>query len=173
MPPRFFFWRGGGFSPLKGENRMENMDLIEHIQQKFPKMSKGQKAIATFIMENYDKAAFMTAGALGRTVGVSESTVVRFACVLGYEGYPKLQKHLQEIIKNKLTNVQKLNLLEGLSTEELVRTVYKMETKNLKHTVDMLDVEVVNKVVDALVHAKKIFVIGFRSCAPLVQFIVY
>ena len=93
MPPRFFFWRGGGSSPLKGENRMENMDLIEHIQQKFPRMSKGQKAIATFIMENYDKAAFMTAGALGRTVGVSESTVVRFACVLGYEGYPKLQKH--------------------------------------------------------------------------------
>ena len=98
---------------------------------------------------------------------------MRFAYALGYKGYPKLQKHLQEIIKNKLTNVQKLNLLEGLSTEELVRAVYKMETKNLKNTVDMLDVNVINEVVDALVHAKKIFVIGFRSCAPLVQFVVY
>ena len=142
----------------KGIDDMEKSDLLERIREEFSSYSKGQKAIATYILENYDKAAFMTAGVLGETVGVSESTVVRFAYALGYKGYPKLQKHLQEIIKNKLTNVQKLNLLEGLSTEELVRTVYKMETKNLKHTVDMLDVEVVNKVVDALVHAKKIFV---------------
>ena len=99
---------------------MEKSDLLERIREEFSSYSKGQKAIATYILENYDKAAFMTAGVLGETVGVSESTVVRFAYALGYKGYPKLQKHLQEIIKNKLTNVQKLNLLEGLSTEELL-----------------------------------------------------
>ena len=104
----------------KGIDDMEKSDLLERIREEFSSYSKGQKAIATYILENYDKAAFMTAGVLGETVGVSESTVVRFAYALGYKGYPKLQKHLQEIIKNKLTNVQKLNLLEGLSTEELL-----------------------------------------------------
>ena len=173
MPPRFFFWREGGPSPLKGENRMENMDLIEHSQQKFPRMSKGQKAIATFIMENYDKAAFMTAGALGRTVGVSESTVVRFACVLGYEGYPKLQKHLQEIIKNKLTTVQRLNPMEGLEADKIIDTVLKMEINNLKTTRQDLDINMFKNVVDDLVKARRIFVIGFRSSAPLAQFLVY
>ena len=117
-----------------GEDAMEHVekpDIIEYLKENFKTFSKGQKEIAKYIVENYDKAAFMTAGALGRKVGVSESTVVRFACVLGYDGYPKLQKHLQEIIKNRLTTVQRLNLMEGMSAEKIVDTVLKMEINNL------------------------------------------
>ena len=91
--------------PLKP---VPDTNLMDRIRNQYPSMSKGQKLIAKFMLESYDKAAFMTAGALGRQVGVSESTVVRFACALGYEGYPKLQRNLQEIIKNKLTTVQRL-----------------------------------------------------------------
>ncbi len=115
----------------------------------------------------------MTAGALGRKVGVSESTVVRFAYALGYKGYPKLQKHLQEIIKNKLTTVQRLNFMEGLPTEKIIDTVLKMEITNLKATREELDIESIKDVVRYLVRARKIFVIGFRSSAPLAQFLVY
>ena len=89
---------------------MESQDLMRLIQVKFPKLSKGQKLIAEYILKNYDKAAFMTAAKLGNNVGVSESTVVRFATELGFSGYPKLQKALQELIKNKLTSVQRLEL---------------------------------------------------------------
>ena len=130
MPPRFFFWREGGPSPLKGENRMENMDLIEHIQQKFPRMSKGQKAIATFIMENYDKAAFMTASRLGKKVGVSESTVVRFAAELGYDGYPDMQKSLQKMIRNRLTSVQRIEVTnDRIGDQDLVSMVVQKAVK--------------------------------------------
>ena len=115
----------------------------------------------------------MTAGALGRKVGVSESTVVRFAYALGYSGYPKLQKHLQEIIKNKLTTVQRLNFMEGLPADKIIDTVLKMEITNLKATREELDIESIKDVVRYLVHARKIYVIGFRSSAPLAQFLTY
>ncbi|MGI6663970.1 MAG: MurR/RpiR family transcriptional regulator [Christensenellaceae bacterium] len=149
------------------------LDLLERMQEEYASYSKGQKAIAKYISENYDKAAFMTAGAMGREVGVSESTVVRFAYALGYGGYPELQKHLQEIIKNKLTNVQRLNLMEGLSEEDIIDSVLKMETNNLKATRQMLDMEVLEDVIESIVQARKIFVIGFRSSAPLAQFLTY
>ncbi len=152
---------------------VEKPDIIEYLKENFKTFSKGQKEIAKYIVENYDKAAFMTAGALGRKVGVSESTVVRFACVLGYDGYPKLQKHLQEIIKNRLTTVQRLNLMEGMSAEKIVDTVLKMEINNLKTTRANLDIKLFEKAVGYIVNAKKIYVIGFRSSAPLAQFLVY
>ena len=152
---------------------VEKPDIIEYLKENFKTFSKGQKEIAKYIVENYDKAAFMTAGALGRKVGVSESTVVRFACVLGYDGYPKLQKHLQEIIKNRLTTVQRLNLMEGLEADKIIDTVLKMEINNLKTTRQDLDINMFKNVVDDLVKARRIFVIGFRSSAPLAQFLVY
>ena len=152
---------------------MEKPDIIEYLKDHFSSFSKGQKEIAKYIVENYDKAAFMTAGALGRKVGVSESTVVRFACVLGYDGYPKLQKHLQEIIKNRLTTVQRLNLMEGMSAEKIFDTVLKMEISNLKTTRANLDIKLFEKAVEYIINAKKIYVIGFRSSAPLAQFLVY
>lgn len=152
---------------------MEKPDIIEYLKDNYHSFSKGQKEIAKYIVDNYDKAAFMTAGVLGRKVGVSESTVVRFACVLGYDGYPRLQKHLQEIIKNRLTTVQRLNLMEGMSAEKIFDTVLKMEISNLKTTRANLDIKLFEKAVAYIVNAKKIYVIGFRSSAPLAQFLVY
>lgn len=152
------------------ENKKE---LLDYIQEEYPRFSKGQKVIAKYILENYDKAAFMTAGALGKQVGVSESTVVRFACALGYEGYPKLQKHLQEIIKNKLTTVQRLNIMEGMPTDKIVDTVLRMDISNLKTTRENLDIALFQQVAQYLIEARRIFVIGFRSSAPLAQFLVY
>ena len=156
--------RGGNmiFSDLTGVEGQQIKDL-----------SKCQRMIANFIMENYDKAAFMTASTLGKTVGVSESTVVRFACALGYEGYPELQKNLQEIIKNKLTSVQRLNLMEGLDPDKIIDTVLKQEITNLKETRENLDTVTFMNVIDLLCKARKIFVIGFRSSAQLAQFLVY
>ena len=110
----------------------QTQDLMKLIQIKFPRLSKGQKLIADFILKNYDKAAFMTAAKLGDSVGVSESTVVRFAIELGFSGYPKLQKALQELIKNKLTSVQRLELSNDYACEEnVLRGVLKSDIENL------------------------------------------
>ena len=152
---------------------MNFSDLTNIKNQELRSLSKCQRMIAGFILENYDKAAFMTASTLGKTVGVSESTVVRFACALGYEGYPELQKNLQEIITNKLTSVQRLNLMEGMDPDKIIDTVLKQEITNLKETRENLDTEAFMNVVDRLCKARRIFVIGFRSSAQLAQFLVY
>ncbi len=152
---------------------MTDKNLLLKIEAEYASFSKGQKAIADYISSNYDKAAYMTAGALGRTVGVSESTVVRFACVLGYEGYPKLQNHLQELIKNKLTIVQRLNLMDGLPPDKIVDTVLKTDIANLKTTRENLDINVFERVVDLITNARKLYIIGYRSSAPLCRFLAY
>ena len=152
---------------------MNFSDLTNIKNQELRSLSKCQRMIAGFILETYDKAAFMTASTLGKTVGVSESTVVRFACALGYEGYPELQKNLQEIIKNKLTSVQRLNLMEGMDPDKIIDTVLKQEITNLKETRENLDTEAFMNVVDRLCKARRIFVIGFRSSSQLAQFLVY
>ena len=121
---------------------MENnkQDLMKLIQIKLPHMSKGQKIIAKYILEHYDKAAFMTANKLGTTIGVSESTVVRFAVVLGFNGYPKLQKSLQELIKSKLTLVQKMELSNDYITQEnVLKSVLKADIENIKITLEKIN----------------------------------
>lgn len=152
---------------------MERNNLLEHIENVYDTLSKRQRAIADYILKNYDKAAFMTASALGKAAGVSESTVVRFACTMGYEGYPKLQKNLQEAIKRKLTTVQRLSLMEGLDDSEILDTVLKMDITNIRETRENLDVEVFRKVADLMVRAKNIYVMGYRSSTQLAQFFVY
>lgn len=152
---------------------MNNQNLLEHIKHEYSSFSKGQKVIANFIIDNYDKAAYMTAGAISKKTGVSESTVVRFASTLGYDGFPKLQKHLQELIKNKLTTVQRLNIMEGKDPASIIDTVLKMEINNLKSTRENIDIGAINKIVDLIIGAKKIYIIGFRSSAPLAQVLVY
>lgn len=152
---------------------MERNNLLEHIESVYPTLSKRQKAIADYILKYYDKAAFMTASALGKAAGVSESTVVRFACTMGYEGYPKLQKNLQEAIKRKLTTVQRLSLMEGLEDGEILDTVLKMDITNIRETRANIDVEVFRKVADLMVKAKNIYVMGYRSSTQLAQFFVY
>ena len=152
---------------------MQDADIIKVIEKQINTMSKGHKAIAKFIIEHYDTAAFITASKLGDTVGVSESTVVRFACALGFEGYPELQKNLQKLIKTKLTNVQRMGLASDMSEEELIRWSLRNDITSLRHIKSILDYEQVAKVADIIISAKNLYIMGFRSSAPLAQFFWY
>ena len=149
-----------------------NQDLMKLIQSKFPKLSKGQKLIAEYILNNYDKAAFMTAAKLGINVGVSESTVVRFAIELGFSGYPKLQKSLQELIKNKLTTVQRLELSSDFIKEENpLKGVLKADIENIRSTLEKINNDDFEQVVADLFKAKRIYIIGLRSSTVLAEFL--
>jgi DNA-binding MurR/RpiR family transcriptional regulator len=153
---------------------MENnkQDLMRSIQVKFPRLSKGQKLIAEFILKHYDKAAFMTAAKLGISVGVSESTVVRFANELGFSGYPKLQKSLQELIKNKLTTVQRIELSNDFITQEnALKGVLKADMENIRATLEKINHKTFEDVVNSLFKAKKIYIIGLRSSTALAEFL--
>lgn len=152
--------------------RDDNLDLIKNIQKSFSRLSKGQKLIAQFITSNYDKAAFMTASKLGNKVGVSESTVVRFANALGYEGYPQLQKELQELIKTKLTTVQRLEMSQDYTNEGAVlKKVLKADMDNIKATIEEIDDEVFQDVVNSIFAAKRIYIIGLRSSSTLAEYL--
>ncbi|SHH43401.1 transcriptional regulator, RpiR family [Clostridium collagenovorans DSM 3089] len=151
---------------------MENKDLMRTIQVKFPRLSKGQKLIAEYILKHYDKAAFMTAAKLGVSVGVSESTVVRFANELGFTGYPKLQKALQEMIKNKLTTVQRIELSNDyISQENALKGVLKSDMENIRATLEKISYKTFDSVVNSLFGAKKIYIIGLRSSSALAEFL--
>jgi len=152
---------------------MEKLDLINRIKAYYKKMSKGQKLIAEYILKNYDKAAFMTASRLGEVVGVSESTVVRFANVLDYEGYPKLQKALQELIRNKLTTVQRIEMSSELDKSRVLKSVLKADMNNIRLTIDEMNNDAFEAVVDRILQADNIYVLGLRSAAPLAQFMGY
>ncbi|AWZ48652.1 MurR/RpiR family transcriptional regulator [Hathewaya limosa] len=150
----------------------ENKDLMRIIQIKFPRLSKGQKLIAEYILKHYDKAAFMTAAKLGISVGVSESTVVRFANELGFSGYPKLQKALQEMIKNKLTTVQRIELSNDYITQEnALKGVLKSDMENIRATLEKINHRTFDTVVESLFQAKKIYIIGLRSSSALAEFL--
>ncbi len=150
----------------------EHKDLIRVIQKVYPRLSKGQKLIAEFISNNYDKAAFMTASKLGNKVGVSESTVVRFANTLGYDGYPKLQRELQELIKTKLTTVQRLEMSKDYSNESAVlKKVLKADMDNIRATIEEIDAEVFQKVVNSIFDAKRIYILGLRSSTTLAEYL--
>lgn len=147
-------------------------DLMRTIQLKFPRLSKGQKLIAEYILKHYDKAAFMTAAKLGVSVGVSESTVVRFANELGFSGYPKLQKSLQELIKNKLTTVQRIELSNDLVSEETaLKGVLKSDMENIRATLEKINHKTFEDVVNSIFSAKKIYIIGLRSASALSEFL--
>jgi DNA-binding MurR/RpiR family transcriptional regulator len=152
---------------------MDKQDLIHRIDSSYKRMSKGQKLIAEYIMKNYDKAAFMTASRLGSIVGVSESTVVRFANALNYDGYPKLQKALQELIRNKLTTVQRIELSADMDQSMVLKNVLKADMHNIRNTIEETDNEVFNDVIKKILEAENIYVLGLRSAAPLAQFMGY
>ncbi|MHC1682842.1 MAG: MurR/RpiR family transcriptional regulator [Clostridiaceae bacterium] len=150
----------------------DKQDLMRTIQAKFSRLSKGQKLIAEYILKHYDKAAFMTAAKLGTSVGVSESTVVRFANELGFSGYPKLQKALQELIKNKLTTVQRIELSNNfVSVESALKGVLKSDMENLRSTLEKIDYRTFDNVVNNIFKAKKIYIIGLRSSTALAEFL--
>ncbi len=151
---------------MNGDKR----DLLIRIREKYNKLSKGQKLIASFVMNNYDKVAFMTASKLGEKVGVSESTVVRFANALDYKGYPDLQKELQELIKTKLTTVQRLELSKNYDEEGFFKKVMQADVDNILKTVSELNTESFNEVVKNILEAKKVYVFGLRSSTVIVEY---
>ena len=150
----------------------QGKDLMRLIQVKFPRLSKGQKLIAEYILKNYDKAAFMTAAKLGISVGVSESTVVRFANELGFLGYPKLQKALQELIKNKLTTVQRLELSNDFASHgAALKGVLKADMENIRATLEKINPYTFEDVLNSIFEAKNIYIIGLRSSTALAEFL--
>ncbi len=149
-------------------------DLMKLIQLKFPRLSKGQKLIAEYILKHYDKAAFMTAAKLGQTVNVSESTVVRFANELGFSGYPKLQKALQEMIKTKLTSVQRIEISSDyMSEENVMKSVLKADMENIRATLEKINDSTFENVVNALFKANRIYIVGYRSSQALADFLAF
>ena len=147
-------------------------DLIKKIQANFNNLSRSQKLIAEFIINSYDKAAFMTAASIGATVGVSESTVVRFANFLGYDGYKELQNSLQDLIKNKLSTVHRLTMSSSFSNNEsALKKVMRMDKENLKRTIEEIDNESFQKSLDFILNSRKVYVIGLRSSSFLAGYL--
>lgn len=149
-------------------------DILSVLKSSAPTFSKGQRKIAAYITEAYDKAAFMTANKLGKTVGVSESTVVRFATELGFDGYPSMQKALQEMVLNRLTSVQRIGVTnDRLGDQDVVSMVLQADADKLRQTNETLDREAFCKSVAAILQARRIYILGARSAAVLVNFLGY
>ena len=146
--------------------------LISHIQSQYTRFSKGQKLIAQYILKNYDKVAFMTACKLGEAVGVSESTVVRFANALGYSGYPKLQDALQEVIKNKLTTVQRVDMVKEFNDDSaILKKIVKSDMDNIKDTLEEIDEKAFEEAANRILKAKRIYIVGRRSSFTIAQYL--
>lgn len=151
---------------------MSKNDLIHRIKNSMPKLSKGQKLIANYILDHYEKAVFLTAARLGTIVGVSESTVVRFANELGYDGYPKFQEALEELVKSKLTAMQRLEVTtDRIDTNHVLRSVLQTDEEKIRYTIEHIDEEVFDNAVDKILKAKTIYILGVRSCAGLANFL--
>ncbi len=149
-------------------------NLIALISKKMSGFSKGQKRIALFITEHYDEAAFMTALRLGQTVGVSESTVVRFATALGFDGYPQLQKAMQGLIRSRLTTLQRVEVSRArLRDDEVLDDVMSYDMTNIRKTLEEIPRDVFYSAVDALVNARRIYLFGAGSCRALASFAAY
>ncbi len=147
-------------------------ELLNIIKENFDGFSKGQKLLANYILENYDKAVFLTAAKLGETVGVSESTVVRFASQLGYKGYPGFQKSLEELVRNRLNSIQRMEVAYGrIGHEEIIETVLQADIDKIRLTMNQVDKAVFQQAVDLIKNARKVYIVGIRSCAPLAEFL--
>ena len=147
-------------------------DILALINKENHKFSKGQRMICRYISENYDKAAFMTAGKLGQTVGVSESTVVRFATELGYDGYPGMRRAMQEMIRNRLTAVQRIEVAkEQIDRGNILDAVLSADMDKLSSTIDEVSKEDFNRAVDAILKAETVYIVGMRSSTSLASFL--
>ena len=149
-------------------------DILDILSDRQASFSKGQRRIAQYITESYDKAAFMTANRLGKTVGVSESTVVRFAVDLGFDGYPSMQKAMQEMVLNRLTSVQRIEVAnDRIGGQDVVNMVIQSDMEKLRQTGESLSREEFSAAVNAILNAKRIYILGVRSTAPLAEFLGY
>ncbi|MCR4867327.1 MAG: MurR/RpiR family transcriptional regulator [Lachnospiraceae bacterium] len=153
---------------------MDKIDVIGVIDEFYPSMSKGHKAIANYIKEYYDTAVFMTAAKIGEEIGVSESTVVRFASSLGYDGFPDFQSCLASWVKNRMNNVQKIGAKYGNSSQsQIIDSVLKGDIERINDTLTELDPNAFEAAIDALLQAKKVYITGIRACAPLAEFLAF
>jgi len=149
-------------------------NLLAEIESGMPSFSKGQKLISTYILENYDKAAYMTASKLGSIVHVSESTVVRFAIELGFAGYPEFQHALQEIVRTKLTSFQRIEVTNNLIGDgDVLSKVLLADADKIKHTLEDIDRDAFNEAVDRIVDAKDIYILGVRASSSLAGFLAH
>ena len=147
-------------------------DLLRQMEGGMASFSKGQRRIATYIMEHYEKAAYMTAAKLGETVNVSESTVVRFATELGFEGYPEFQRAMQGIIRNRLTAFQRIEVTNHLIGDgDVVDKILTSDAEKIKHTAEELDRDAFDRAVEALLSARQIYIMGVRSSSHLAGFL--
>lgn len=155
-------------------NNKNANELLNKIDKNYEQMSKGQKLLTDYILKNYDKAVFLTAAKLGKVVGVSESTVVRFATQLGYQGYPGFQKALEELVRNKLNSIQRMEVTYGrISQSEILASVLQSDIEKIKLTLANMDQNAFELAVDTILNAKRIYVVGIRSCAPLANFLSF
>lgn len=153
------------------ENNISSQDVLSRINERFAKLSKSHKAIATYICDHYEQAVFMTAAQLGQEVGVSESTVVRFASGLGYDGYPEFQRTLAEWVKNKFNSVAKVGARYGNSTQsEILTSVLSADIEKIQDTIVSLDPVAFEAAIDVLLNARTVYIVGLRSCEPLAEF---
>ena len=149
-------------------------DILSILHSQAHTFSKGQRLIAKYITEAYDKAAFMTASKLGKKVGVSESTVVRFAVELGYDGYPSMQKAIQEMVLNRLTSVQRIEVAnDRMEGQDVISTVLRADGEKLRQTEELLNRQEFSKAVQAILDTDRVYILGVRSAAPLAQFLGY
>lgn len=150
---------------------MAHADLLGRIRQQYITLSKSHKKIADYILSNYDKVAFMTASSLGKKVNISESTVVRFAGSIGYDGYPELQRELQESIKSKLTTVQRFEMSKGHNESDYLTKIMMGDIDNIRHTIDHVDVEMINIFIGKMIGARKVHILGLRSSSILANYL--
>lgn len=149
-------------------------NLLVRIDLSRKDFSKGQRKIADYIEEHYDSAAFMTAAKLGEVVGVSESTVVRFATQIGYDGFPYLQKAMQEMIRDKLNSIQRIEVTTGrIGDSDVVESVLNQDIDKIRRTIDEVSREDFNKTVKAIINAKNIYVFGVKSASYIANFLAY
>lgn len=157
----------------KGQDVM-NSSLLASMEANLRRLSKGHKKIAAYITENYDKAAFMTAAALGNKVGVSESTVVRFATEMGFKGYPELQRELQQMIKSKLTAVQRMEVSESLIGDgDIISSVLSGDIELIRETAERTSRTDFQNAVQEINRARRIYILGVRSSAALASFLAF
>ena len=149
-------------------------DILSILDEKQGAFSKGQRRIAAYITESYDKAAFMTASRLGKTVGVSESTVVRFAVELGFDGYPEMQKSMQEMVMNRLTAAQRIGVAnDRIGNQDIVMKVLQADAEKIRQTAETVSHDDFQTAVNHILKARRIYLIGVRSVAPLANFAGY
>ncbi len=152
---------------------MPRDNVLTRIKEKYPKFSKGQKRLADYIMKNPDTAVFMTAARLGKEAGISESTAVRFAVALGYKGFPEFKAALEEVVINQMTSLQRMEAANVIKRDKILDSVLLSDIEKIKTTLEHCDRETFKNAVRTILDARRVYIVGIRSCAPLAEFLAF